>query len=932
MPYVLDPSKASVVFSSKLYDLSYTESGTDLSPILWPSRSGSASWSDYAPILPDDPVLPLGVQNFDTLTSPLWQLVSSSDPQVSSTQVSWGDSTTGLTFFWTPSQTYATQQALEAALADLVNSNENGTLDRVVAYENGEKLLEATFTDTAATLEVGELSISLLGQWNRGFQDLLDYAEALNDYTSLLEYALDGLPERPELKTQTLAILNQYSLDQTTVKFADEIAFQATTSATQTSLKIGNAELFVTGKISSDLGDLLDLVEALPTLQTLIDAAGSGTLEDYVQERAFAVDLLSKYALYEAGYRLNGETQMSWSLGTDEILFNILGATIRLEGEFPVSDYGALFDVALDVYATDFAGVPNFDLVDGLDLNTLEILDDQGAVVIGAYAPPAAPSPTIADVGVLQGTAGSDEFVYDEFTRNVLSRVIDLDAGDDVVKFSSGDELWGILNKIGYTNQWGSTWPETEWSTAHNNAYFASDIAGSSVAVDVFGGTGYDEIRLLEHDDDWGSYYIDYTTELYVDFAAGTILAKNREATDGKIADVTIHDIHFQDIERISFENGQTIRAVGDASDNELAMFVSQIETWTGYEYVSDVTSQSVPKDFVYDGGGGIDTLILTSDQAFDPMVAMRGAINSYVGQNTTGNEFLFTSTSLDSSIQLNDVEFIRFESIDGRVQTLTVSDMAGTTSYNGGVTIVGDAVDGQRLKADTTIRDPDGVGNLTYDWYRDYELVSNSSYLDLNSSDIGSRIMLEVTYTDGAGNEEVLSDVVLDSVASFDRGDASTYVTETFHLANQSETQINHGAVEIVTAEGTIETDNYYWGTDIPTLAIAPDEQFSVQVAADLAGSVEITDVISQLRHIVGLNQLSGLNAVAADADYDGSIGISDVIQNLRTIVGLSKPEKAKVFDVEGNDTFTLDTLNTTLYVIAPGDVDLNWVPPELI
>ena len=89
---------------------------------------------------------------------------------------------------------------------------------------------------------------------------------------------------------------------------------------------------------------------------------------------------------------------------------------------------------------------------------------------------------------------------------------------------------------------------------------------------------------------------------------------------------------------------------------------------------------------------------------------------------------------------------------------------------------------------------------------------------------------------------------------------------------------------------------------------------------------------MIAQLRHIVGLSELSGLSAKAADADLDGSIGISDVITNLRTIVGLSKPDTARVMDGVGNEQFVLSDLSETLYLVSPGDVDLSWVPHELV
>lgn len=77
-------------------------------------------------------------------------------------------------------------------------------------------------------------------------------------------------------------------------------------------------------------------------------------------------------------------------------------------------------------------------------------------------------------------------------------------------------------------------------------------------------------------------------------------------------------------------------------------------------------------------------------------------------------------------------------------------------------------------------------------------------------------------------------------------------------------------------------------------------DDQGRFLFEADVAGFVSMTvaspdlspdpvrigDVISQLRHIVGLSPLDGHDKAAADVNGDGDVSISDVIGNLRHIV----------------------------------------------
>ena len=88
---------------------------------------------------------------------------------------------------------------------------------------------------------------------------------------------------------------------------------------------------------------------------------------------------------------------------------------------------------------------------------------------------------------------------------------------------------------------------------------------------------------------------------------------------------------------------------------------------------------------------------------------------------------------------------------------------------------------------------------------------------------------------------------------------------------------------------------------------------------------SISISDVISQLRHIVGLDTLSGISALNADVDADGKIGISDVIGNLRVIVGLDNQQSARLVSEDGNFLIDPSVLPNELTASVPGDVDLS-------
>ena len=88
----------------------------------------------------------------------------------------------------------------------------------------------------------------------------------------------------------------------------------------------------------------------------------------------------------------------------------------------------------------------------------------------------------------------------------------------------------------------------------------------------------------------------------------------------------------------------------------------------------------------------------------------------------------------------------------------------------------------------------------------------------------------------------------------------------------------------------------------------------------------VAISDVVLQLRDIVGLSTLSGTQKVAADINGDGTVAISDVVSTLRHIVGLDTIEQCAL--VDSSDQVVTSLTNATvadLTLIQLGDADLS-------
>lgn len=88
----------------------------------------------------------------------------------------------------------------------------------------------------------------------------------------------------------------------------------------------------------------------------------------------------------------------------------------------------------------------------------------------------------------------------------------------------------------------------------------------------------------------------------------------------------------------------------------------------------------------------------------------------------------------------------------------------------------------------------------------------------------------------------------------------------------------------------------------------------------------IAISDVVLQLRDIVGLSSLSGTQKIAADIDGDGDIAISDVVSNLRHIVGLDTIEQCALVNTSDQLVTNLTTSTIAdLTLIQLGDVDLS-------
>jgi len=86
----------------------------------------------------------------------------------------------------------------------------------------------------------------------------------------------------------------------------------------------------------------------------------------------------------------------------------------------------------------------------------------------------------------------------------------------------------------------------------------------------------------------------------------------------------------------------------------------------------------------------------------------------------------------------------------------------------------------------------------------------------------------------------------------------------------------------------------------------------------------INLSDVLAQLKHIIGLKELKNQSFHAGDNNNDGTVDLSDVLVNLKHIIGLKEIDS---FDLVTDNGFAINSLNTdsagNLTLLINGDAD---------
>ena len=232
----------------------------------------------------------------------------------------------------------------------------------------------------------------------------------------------------------------------------------------------------------------------------------------------------------------------------------------------------------------------------------------------------------------------------------------------------------------------------------------------------------------------------------------------------------------------------------------------------------------------------------------------------------------------------------------DYTVNVVNVNDPA-----TGSLTVVGTPVQGETLTADTSaVSDEDGFGTISYQWYRDGELITGevSSELTLTQSDVGSVISADISYVDGSGATETFESASTAAVSNTNDAPAGApVISGTF----SQDRELSVDTSSIVDADG-LGDFSYQWNRDGVAIEGATAETYTLSeadVGTNISVTVSYTDGYGAAESVVSA-ETSDI-AKANDAPT-GSLVISGTAAEGETLT----LDTSSIADIDGVGTFS--------------------------
>ena len=213
-----------------------------------------------------------------------------------------------------------------------------------------------------------------------------------------------------------------------------------------------------------------------------------------------------------------------------------------------------------------------------------------------------------------------------------------------------------------------------------------------------------------------------------------------------------------------------------------------------------------------------------------------------------------------------------------------------------GSLTVAGTPAQGETLTADTSaVSDEDGVGTMSYQWYRDGELITGevSSELTLTQADVGSVISADISYVDGSGATETFESASTAAVSNTnDAPTGAPVIAGTFSQDRELSVDVS----SIADADG-LGDFSYQWNRDGVAIEGATAETYTLSeadVGTNISVTVSYTDGYGATESVVSVETAD--IAKANDAPT-GSLVISGTAAEGETLT----LDTSSIADVDG-------------------------------
>jgi len=302
-----------------------------------------------------------------------------------------------------------------------------------------------------------------------------------------------------------------------------------------------------------------------------------------------------------------------------------------------------------------------------------------------------------------------------------------------------------------------------------------------------------------------------------------------------------------------------------------------------------------------------------------------------------TGNGYTLTQVDVGAKISVlaNYTDGQGTNEVIASAQTATVANVNDVPT--GSVTITGTTTQGQVLNASNSLADVDGLGVVSYQWLRNGAAtgITGNAY-SLSQSDVGTKISVQASYTDGQGTNETLASTQTLAVANIN--DAPTGTVSISGAAKQGQVLTAGNTLADVDGLGGI---TYKWLRDSAVTGITGSTYTLGQ--ADLGAKISVTATYTdgqgtlesvtsaQSNPVVSSNQ--SLTGTAANDTLTGGAG-DDTLQGLAGNDSLTGAGGNDSLDGgagsdamtggQGDDTYVLDASTDAITENAGEGTDL--------